>query len=266
MTSSTCCLVALFGGLLVIVVASALFHLNQLGKYGAFRVYKAEVWTASLQGAPDVHTSTLSLTPVEAISIGGASEDIMFSPALAGIKQTPGASASSSLDKEWKEKKNDQIKLPPFFSRGHRAMEIDQDCFRRGQGFIHFLHMRKAGGTTIRMALRNSSRLFISEGFTFNVSCLAEAGSMVHLTNLRDPVSRIVSHFYYEGQYKDIHDPIRRRFRTTMDEFGGLEPNTPGRPEDLQGLFNETMTFTEYLQQNLDKYDSDPEIYRYADK
>jgi hypothetical protein len=250
----------------MIVAASTLFYLNQFGKYGTFRVYNEEAWTASFQGAADNAASSLSVTSPKMISTGTASEDLVFTPSLAGIKLTAAPSTTSSLHKEGEEKENDKIKLPSFFSRDYRAMEIDQDCFRRGQGFIHFLHMRKAGGTTIRTALSNSSRLFISEGFTLNVSCLAGAGSMVHLTNLRDPVSRIVSHFYYEGQYKDIHDPVRRRFRTTMDEFGGHEPNTPGKPEELQELFNETMTFPEYLQQNLDKYNSDPEVYRYADK
>ena len=85
---------------------------------------------------------------------------------------------------------------------------------------------------------------------------------MVHLTNLREPVARIVSHFYYEGQYKDVHDPVRRRNRVTMDEFGGHEPNQLQEPGRLRALWNETMTFPEYVQYILDKYDSDPEVYR----
>ena len=202
MRSSTRCLIPLVVGLFVIVIASTLFHLYQFGKYGTVL---DDAWTAFLYGAPGADASALSLTPVEPVSTGAASEDLVFTPVSEEIKLTAGASVSSSSHKKGEKKENDRVNLPLNFSREYRAMEIDQDCFRRGQGFIHYLHMRKAGGTTIRMALSNSSRLFISEGFTFNVSCLAEAGSMVHLTNLREPVSRIVSQFYYEGQYKDIH-------------------------------------------------------------
>jgi len=180
----------------------------------------------------------------------------------AGKKRQLNTSGTIFEDGE-EEVKEDQRRFSKL--REKRAMEIDQECFRHGHGSIHFLHMRKAGGSTIHKALLplfNSGRLFRSEGFTFNITCLAEAGSMLHVTNLREPISRIVSHFYYEGQYKDLHDPVRHRRRTTMDEFHGFEPNQLQDSGRLKQLFNETMTFPEYVRYILDKYDSDPEVYR----
>ena len=87
MRTSTRCSVSLVVGLLVIVVASTLFHVNQFGKYGTFRVYNTETWTASLQGAPDVNTSALALTPLELILASAAFEDLAFTPDLAGIRR-----------------------------------------------------------------------------------------------------------------------------------------------------------------------------------
>ncbi|GAB5032476.1 Hypothetical protein NocV09_00901680 [Nannochloropsis oceanica] len=92
-------------------------------------------------------------------------------------------------------------------------MEKDQACLRAGHGYVHLLHMREAGGTSLLEVLlekdgdssitenRPPLKLFHSEGLTFNISCFTEGGSMVHITSLRNPIDRLVSSYWREGRY-----------------------------------------------------------------
>lgn len=78
--------------------------------------------------------------------------------------------------------------------RSPEEMENDRLCLKEGQGYAHFMHMRKAGGSSVRDYLnllisRNVSKylyhFYVTEGDTFNVSCFQDQGSMVLVTNLR---------------------------------------------------------------------------------
>ena len=57
---------------------------------------------------------------------------------------------------------------------------ISQQCLLQGEGYLHFVHMRKAGGTTIRSLMNETRhtfehnfhfRMYHSEGLTFNINC-----------------------------------------------------------------------------------------------
>lgn len=101
----------------------------------------------------------------------------------------------------------------PF--RSESDLENDLECFRDepNRRHIHFVHMRKAGGTELAAILgkeRDKPRgerihVFHSEGLTFNVSCIEnddpKQGGMIHLTSLRDPLQRIISSYFYEGRF-----------------------------------------------------------------
>jgi hypothetical protein len=70
---------------------------------------------------------------------------------------------------------------------------------------VFFLHNRKAGGTTVRKWLGEQQlcqkrfTAFVEESVVFNVSRLSEPGT-VFITALREPVSRILSSYRFEGQ------------------------------------------------------------------
>ena len=108
--------------------------------------------------------------------------------------------------------KQDMETVVPF--RSESDLENDLQCFRDqlNRRHIHFVHMRKAGGTRLVSTLEKEqekpegerTHFFHSEGLTYNVSCFEnndpEQGGMVHLTSLRDPVQRIISSYFYEGR------------------------------------------------------------------
>lgn len=93
----------------------------------------------------------------------------------------------------------------PF--RRQEEMAQTQACFRARKGSAFLLHMRKAGGTTLRnylSALVENDReqlVYVAEGRTFNVSCFHDQGEMMILTSLRQPLARILSSYWYEGRY-----------------------------------------------------------------
>ena len=101
----------------------------------------------------------------------------------------------------------------PF--RSESDLRNDLECFRDepNRRHIHFVHMRKAGGTDIVSILKKEHEkpggerihYFHSEGLTFNVSCIEnddpKQGGMIHLTSLRDPLQRIISSYFYEGRF-----------------------------------------------------------------
>jgi len=100
----------------------------------------------------------------------------------------------------------------PF--RSPQEMARAQACFRQDKGYAYLLHMRKAGGTTLRgylSALVEKVRdhlIYVSEGPTFNVSCFQDQGEMVTLTSLRHPMARILSSYWYEGRYDSSPPPL----------------------------------------------------------
>jgi hypothetical protein len=86
--------------------------------------------------------------------------------------------------------------------------ENAQGCLSQGQGRFLFLHMRKAGGTSIRECIRSLSyaypkllvgHAYHSEGSTFKLTCLEAGENTVLVTCMRDPISRIISSYSYEG-------------------------------------------------------------------
>ena len=90
---------------------------------------------------------------------------------------------------------------------------------------LYFAHTRKAGGTLLRAMLRKFTRL---HNLTY---ASAEGGPVespkrsdtLYVTNLRHPVSRVISHYKYEGRWS---------CRQTM-----MKPNTSiPTPENAQSL------------------------------
>lgn len=98
----------------------------------------------------------------------------------------------------------------PF--RSPEEMARAQACFRQYKGYAHLLHMRKAGGTTLRGYLsavvekERDHLIYVSEGPTYNVSCFQDQGELVTVTSLRHPMARILSSYWFEGRY-DSHPP-----------------------------------------------------------
>lgn len=98
----------------------------------------------------------------------------------------------------------------PF--RSPEEMAQAQACFRQYKGYAYLLHMRKAGGTTLRGYLsavvekKRDHLVYVSEGPTFNVSCFQDQGELVTITSLRHPMARILSSYWYEGR-DDSHPP-----------------------------------------------------------
>merc|ERR1712157_424336 len=71
---------------------------------------------------------------------------------------------------------------------------------------LFFLHMRKAGGTTIRaflgkVAKRYNLEFVINEGRRGKVEMPTANGSTFYVTNLREPMARILSHYKYSGRW-----------------------------------------------------------------
>jgi hypothetical protein len=70
---------------------------------------------------------------------------------------------------------------------------------------VLFLHNRKAGGTTVRKWLGEQQlchgrfTAFVEESYVMNVTRLREPGT-VFITALREPVSRVVSSYKFEGE------------------------------------------------------------------
>ena len=95
--------------------------------------------------------------------------------------------------------------VQPFRSR--EEMTRAQACFRQSKGYGYLLHMRKAGGSTLRGYLSSvvekerDHLIYVSEGPTFNVSCFQDQGELVMITSLRHPMARIMSSYWYEGRY-----------------------------------------------------------------
>ncbi|GAB5030305.1 Hypothetical protein NocV09_00204370 [Nannochloropsis oceanica] len=95
--------------------------------------------------------------------------------------------------------------VQPF--RSPEEMARAQACFRQSKGYGYLLHMRKAGGSTLRGYLssvvekQRDHLIYVSEGLTFNVSCFQDQGELVMVTSLRHPMARILSSYWYEGRY-----------------------------------------------------------------
>lgn len=93
--------------------------------------------------------------------------------------------------------------------RSAEEMARAQACFRRVEGYAHLVHMRKAGGSTLRYHLselvqRQRERLvYVTEGDTFNASCFKDQGELVFITSMRHPIGRLVSAYWYEGRFTD---------------------------------------------------------------
>lgn len=100
----------------------------------------------------------------------------------------------------------DPATVRPF--RSPQDMAEAQRCFRSYQGFAYLLHMRKAGGSTLRSYLSDLVRrkrdhvVYVTEGDTYNISCFKDQGELLIVTSLRHPVDRILSAYWYEGRYR----------------------------------------------------------------
>lgn len=120
----------------------------------------------------------------------------------------PGADGSTRQAKQdvW-DALTDPTQVKPL--RSAEEMARAQECFRRVEGYAHLVHMRKAGGSTLRYHLselvkRQRERLvYATEGDTFNASCFKDQGELVFITSMRHPISRLVSAYWYEGRFTD---------------------------------------------------------------
>lgn len=91
----------------------------------------------------------------------------------------------------------------PF--RTPEDMTRSRACLSQGEGYLYLLHMRKAGGSSMRrymddlLKVKPNYHLYVTEGDSFNVSCFHDQGEMVMLTTMRHPISRILSSYWFEG-------------------------------------------------------------------
>jgi len=89
--------------------------------------------------------------------------------------------------------------------RTGEEMAHSRECLHKGQGYLYFLHMRKAGGSSIRnyldefWELQPDRTVYVTEGDMFNVSCFHHQGEMVMFTAMRHPIDRILSSYWFEG-------------------------------------------------------------------
>ena len=110
----------------------------------------------------------------------------------------------------------------PIVERDAEAKALARSCMRKDPGHTRlvFVHARKAGGTTTRQWLalkqcdhgphRGGAKFsgFLSEGEIVNVTRLAEPAT-IWLTTLREPVSRVISSYFFEGRWPkvNVHQP-----------------------------------------------------------
>ena len=168
-----------------------------------------------------------------------------------------------------------KVDVPTGSFRSLSSMGKSTECLRKGYGGIHFLHMRKAGGTTIEHALSGPSeasgsplKVWHSEGWTFNISCF-DSRSLVHVTSLRDPIERILGSYWSEGRHPAASDI---RHTSTLSDFDDKSGGT-GKQTGLKALVSKfrsdylpslssPISFKDYVDAQWIKYLADPEEYR----
>jgi hypothetical protein len=96
---------------------------------------------------------------------------------------------------------------------------------------IYFLHMRKSGGTGIKNYLKAIARKYklplqIDEGRVMPNRFPETNGTTLYVTNLRDPVSRAISHYKYDRRWDC-------RQMTQNKSFIPTEENTKSSLEDF---------------------------------
>jgi hypothetical protein len=75
---------------------------------------------------------------------------------------------------------------------------------RRAISRIFFMHMRKAGGSTIHMYLKKVAKkwnlqLDVAEGTV--IESPGNRSDTLYVTHLREPIARVISHFKYEARW-----------------------------------------------------------------
>jgi len=106
---------------------------------------------------------------------------------------------------------------PRFLSHGHKIRRI------------FFLHMRKAGGTTIRFYLKKVAQVYNLTFVAAEGSKTVEApmdNNTLYVTNLREPVARAISHYKYDHRW-DCNQLIHNK------SFVPSINNTRGSLEDF---------------------------------
>ena len=140
--------------------------------------------------------------------------------------------------------------------RSSEEMEDDVECLHQGVSHLHFYHMRKAGGSSVRTLLVNMTKMegwqnqvFISqsEGLTFNTTCFTER-PQVFLTSMRDPISRIISSYKYEGRLERFDRRMFPKFEIPEE----LKDLAAGREEPRPILFRQ------WVDNVMARYASDP--------
>lgn len=175
------------------------------------------------------------------------------------------ASAIQSLAAETSRQIRSQLASSSSFSapapyRTSEEMEHDVQCLHQGVSYLHFHHMRKAGGSSIRTLLVNMSkieatehRLHISqsEGLTFNTTCFEER-PQVFLTSIRDPIDRIVSSYKYEGHTERLDRRMFANFEIPKE----LETAASGKETSSPLLFRE------WVDKAMGRYESEPKDFK----
>lgn len=141
--------------------------------------------------------------------------------------------------------------VAPFRDSEERAQDVR--CLHQGVSHLHFHHMRKAGGSSLRTLLVNMAKIQAiphvlhisqSEGLTFNVTCFTE-GPRVFLTSIRDPISRIISSYKYEGHAERLDDRMFPGYDTPEELINQLEAG-------------KELKFREWVDRVLQRYANDP--------
>ena len=73
---------------------------------------------------------------------------------------------------------------------------------------IHLLHIRKAGGTSIRyfllrVAAQHNLTLVVREGKNGPLIPAKKRNDTLYITSLREPLSRLISHYHYDGRWSE---------------------------------------------------------------
>lgn len=100
--------------------------------------------------------------------------------------------------------------IDPDFSKWKSSLQEKLNCKAKRMAIFYYYHARKAAGTSIRDAMKLSARLSTiayleTEGVVLDAAILDSPG-MISVTSLRDPVSRVLSLYWYEhvGWYSGI--------------------------------------------------------------
>ena len=138
----------------------------------------------------------------------------------------------AQYDRKWRP-------TPPNRSQTYRdadAMACAAACLERGHGMVFLKHLRKAGGTSLRLFIGGKvcksreawhGHAVVDEGYPVLPEMLAVRTPTIFITCLRDPIERIISSYWFEGR-----TPIGG-METVRDPKTGQRRHQRAKPKSL---------------------------------